>query len=99
MSASDWQDNKLIWSGTVVDRQKGQSIPLRQEIIRENSDRFSATYFVPDSSGGWKPVVDETCERTAPREARSPLISIKRNPFFPTKQATEIKTAHFNQIG
>lgn len=63
MSASDWQDNKLIWSGTVVDRQQGQSIPLREEIVRENSDRFKATYFVPDESGGWKPVVDETCAR------------------------------------
>lgn len=66
MSASDWQDNKLIWSGTVVDRKKGQSIPLRQEVVRESSDRFTATYFVPDESGDWKPVVDETCDRTAP---------------------------------
>ena len=40
MTASNWQDNKLIWSGTVVDREKEQSISLQQEIIRDNKDRF-----------------------------------------------------------
>lgn len=63
MTGSDWQDNKLVWSGTVIDREKGQSIPLRQEIIRDSSDRFTATYFVPDDEGNWQPIVDETCAR------------------------------------
>ena len=61
LTASDWQDDKLIWSGTVVD--KGQSIPLREEIIQDSSDRFTATYFIADKDSKWKPVVNETCDR------------------------------------
>ncbi|MGK7950599.1 MAG: hypothetical protein AB4368_17915 [Xenococcaceae cyanobacterium] len=61
LTASDWQDGKLIWSGTVVDR--GQSIPLREEIIQNSPNRFTATYFIADEEGNWKPVVDETCDR------------------------------------
>ena len=63
MTASDWQNNKLIWSGTVVDKEKGESIPLRQEIIQDSRDRFTATYFITDESGNWMPVVNETCDR------------------------------------
>lgn len=63
MTGSDWQDNKLVLSGTVVDKEKGQSIPLRQEIVRDGNDRFTATYFIPDDEGNWQPVVDETCAR------------------------------------
>lgn len=63
MTASDWQDDKLIWSGTVVDREKGQSILLRQEIVRDSQDRFTATYFISDAKDNWKPVVDESCNR------------------------------------
>ena len=63
LTASNWEDGKLIWSGTVVDRQKGGSIPLRQEIIRDSQDKFTATYFVPDEKDNWQPVVDETCNR------------------------------------
>lgn len=61
LSASDWQDGKLVWSGTIV--RKGQSTPLRQEIIQDSQDKFTATYFIPDASGEWTPVVDETCTR------------------------------------
>ena len=61
LSASDWQDGKLVWSGTIV--RKGQSTPLRQEIIQDSQDKFTATYFVPDALGGWTPVVNETCDR------------------------------------
>ncbi len=63
LTASDWQDGKLTWSGKVIDKSKGQSIPLREEIVQDSPDRFSATYFVPDDGGNWKPVVDETCDR------------------------------------
>ena len=61
LTALNWQDNKLIWSGTVVD--KGQSTPLREEIIKDSPDKFTATYFIPDEEGNWKPVVNETCDR------------------------------------
>ncbi|MEM8778866.1 MAG: DUF1579 family protein [Cyanobacteria bacterium P01_G01_bin.49] len=59
--ASDWQDGKLVWEGTVID--KGQLIPLRQEIIQDSQDQFSATYFISDDGAEWKPVVNETCDR------------------------------------
>ena len=62
LTASKWQNGKLIWSGTVVDRQKGGSIPLREEIVRDSQDRFTATYFVLNKNN-WQPVVDETCDR------------------------------------
>ena len=63
MTALDWQDGKLIWSGTVVDTERGGSIPLRQEIIQDSQDRFTATYFIPDENDSWQSVVDETCDR------------------------------------
>lgn len=61
LTASDWQEGKLIWMGTVIDQ--GESIPLRQEIIQDSPERFTATYFITDEEGNWKPVVDETCDR------------------------------------
>ena len=61
LTATDWQENTLIWEGTVSD--KGESIPLRQEIIRDSRDKFTATYFIPDDDGNWQPVVNETCDR------------------------------------
>ena len=61
LTATDWQDGILIWEGTVID--KGVSTPLREEIIRDSQDKFTATYFVTDDSGNWQPVVDETCDR------------------------------------
>ena len=61
LTATDWQDGILIWEGAVID--KGESIPLRQEIIRDSQDKFTATYFIPDDNGNWQPVVDETCDR------------------------------------
>lgn len=63
LTASNWRDNKLVWSGTVVDQDKGESIPLREEIVRDSQDRFTATYFIADEKDNWKPVVDETCDR------------------------------------
>ena len=60
LTATDWQENTLIWEGTVID--KGVSIPLRQEIIRDSQNKFTATYFVTDDNGNWQPVVDETCD-------------------------------------
>ncbi len=61
LTASSWQDGKLIWSGKVIDN--GKSILLREEIIQNSPERFTATYFIPDENGNWKPVVNETCDR------------------------------------
>lgn len=62
LSASNWQDGKLVWSGTIV--RQGQSTPLRQEIIQNNKDKFTATYFISNALEKWTPVVDETCDRS-----------------------------------
>ena len=62
LTASDWQDGKLVWSGIIT--RMGESIPLRQEITQDSADKFTATYFIPDNGGNWKPVVNETCART-----------------------------------
>ena len=61
MTADDWSNNKLVWTGTIV--RQGSSFPLRQEIVRDSEDKFSATYFVPDDNDRWNPVVDEACDR------------------------------------
>ena len=63
LTASDWQDNKLVWEGNII--RMGESTPLRQEIIRDSQNKFTATYFVPDEAGEWQPVVDETCDRSS----------------------------------
>lgn len=60
MTADDWSDNKLVWSGEIT--MKGVSQPLRQEIVRDSQDKFTATYFVSGEED-WTPVVDETCIR------------------------------------
>ncbi len=62
LTASDWQDGKLVWEGTIV--RMGQSTPLRQEIIQDSQDKFTAIYLIPDDGGKWQPVVNETCDRT-----------------------------------
>ena len=64
MTASDWQDEKLVWSGIIV--RKGQATPLRQEIIKNSPNKFTATYFFPDESDEWTPVVNESCDRFMP---------------------------------
>ncbi len=64
MTASDWKDGKLIWQGILF--RMGQSTPLRQEIIRNNQNKFTATYFIPDEANRWKPAVNETCNRIKP---------------------------------
>ena len=61
MTADDWSEDKLVWSGEIT--MKGVSQPLRQEIVRDRPDKFTATYFVPDEDNNWQPVVDETCTR------------------------------------
>ena len=61
MTADDWSDNKLVWSGEIT--MKGVSQPLRQEIVRDSPDKFTATYFV-SKDNNWQSVVDETCTRT-----------------------------------
>ena len=62
LTASDWQDDKLVWEGTIT--RMGESTPLRQEITQDSADKFTATYFIPDDGGNWKPVVNETCDRS-----------------------------------
>ena len=61
LTADNWQDGKLVWSGNIIT--KGQSTPLREEIIQDSQDKFTATYFVPNQQGKWTRVVDETCDR------------------------------------
>ena len=61
LTANNWQDGKLVWLGNIVT--KGQSTPLREEIIQDSRDKFTATYFVPNQQGKWTRVVDETCDR------------------------------------
>ena len=62
--AKDWQDNKLTWSGIMV--RKGQATPLREEIVKNSPNKFTATYFFPNNAGEWIPIVDETCDRLLP---------------------------------
>ncbi len=59
--AENWQDDKLIWSGIIV--RKGQATPLREEIVKNSPNKFTATYFFPNDTGEWIPVVDEACDR------------------------------------
>ena len=55
---------KFIWEGTLV--RMGQSMPIRETIVKENDDRFAATYFLRnDTDRDWQPVIYETCERQA----------------------------------
>ena len=61
MTASDWQNEKLVWEGFLF--RMGQSTPLRQEIVQNSQNKFTATYFIPDKVNGWKPAVNETCNR------------------------------------
>ena len=63
LTAQNWQNNKLIWSGIIV--RQGEATLLRQEIIKNSPDRFVATYFFTDDSKEWIPVVDESCDRVS----------------------------------
>lgn len=63
LTAEDWQNDKLVWSGTLI--RMGQATPLREEIVKDSDNKFTATYFVPGNNGEWTPVVDETCDRSA----------------------------------
>ncbi|MCC0178363.1 hypothetical protein I4641_15380 [Waterburya agarophytonicola K14] len=60
--AEDWQDDKLIWSGTIV--RKAQTTPLRTEIVKDSPDKFTATYFIPNETGEFIPLVNESCLRS-----------------------------------
>ncbi len=64
MTASDWQNGKLVWEGFLF--RMGQSTPLRQEIVQDSQNKFTATYFLPDKANRWKPAVNETCNRLKP---------------------------------
>lgn len=66
MTASDWQNGKLVWEGILF--RMGESKPLRQEIIQNSQNKFTATYFIPDKANRWKPAVNETCDRVKPKE-------------------------------
>ena len=62
LTASDWQNGKLVWLGTIV--KQGSFLPLREEIIQNSPDKFTATYFIPDEViNRWKPLVNKTCNR------------------------------------
>lgn len=61
LTASDWRDGKLVWEGNIV--RMGQSTPLRQEIVKDSQDKFTATYFIRDNASRWKAAVNETCIR------------------------------------
>ena len=61
MTADDWSDDKLVWSGEIT--MEGVTQPLRQEIVRDSQDKFTAVYFVTGENDSWQPVVDETCIR------------------------------------
>ncbi|MEM7726567.1 MAG: hypothetical protein AAF208_09365 [Cyanobacteria bacterium P01_A01_bin.45] len=61
MTASDWKDKKLVWEGTLVRMEK--STPLRQEMIQNSQNKFTATYFISDYAGKCKPIVNEICDR------------------------------------
>ncbi len=62
MTTSDWKDGKLVWEG-ILFRMGNYSTPLRQEVVRENQNRFTATYLIPDKEKRWKAAVNETCFR------------------------------------
>lgn len=64
LTAQDWQDNKLTWSGVII--RKGEASLLRQEIVKSSPNRFVATYFFPNKSKEWIPVVNESCDRLIP---------------------------------
>lgn len=61
MTASNWQNGKLVWEGTIVTM--GKSKPLRQEIVQNSPDKFTATYFITDKANRWKAAINETCNR------------------------------------
>ena len=61
LTADDWQNNQLVWTGTII--KQGELTPLRQTIIQDSPDKFTTTYFVTDKEGNWIHLVDETCDR------------------------------------
>lgn len=61
MTATDWKDGKLIWEGILF--RMGTSTPLRQEIVQNSPDKFTATYFITDKANRWKAAINETCNR------------------------------------
>ena len=63
LSAEDWQNEKLVWQGTIT--MKGKSTPLKEEIVRDSQDSFTATYFIRGEENNWLPVVNESCDRKA----------------------------------
>lgn len=64
LTADDWQNNQLVWTGSII--REGKLSPIRQVTIQDSPDKFTTTYFFPSDSNSWIPVVDETCDRTKP---------------------------------
>lgn len=62
MTASDWENNQLVWTGSLI--RKGELSPLRQIMAQDSPDKFTTTYLVLGDSDNWIPIVDETCDRT-----------------------------------
>lgn len=60
-TADNWQENKLIWQGSVLDG--GQIRSIKQEVVREGENMFTSTYSILDEGGEWQPVVKESCDR------------------------------------
>ena len=72
LTAQDWQDNKLTWSGIIV--RQGKATLLRQEIVKNSPNRFVATYFFPNESKEWIPIVNESCDRILSKTSVKPLM-------------------------
>jgi hypothetical protein len=62
MTSWGWESEQFVWEGSLV--KMGESIPIRQIIIKESDDRFAATYFIRnEANDGWQRVIRETCDR------------------------------------
>ena len=61
LTADDWSDDKLVWSGKIT--MKGVARALRQEIVRDSQNEFTVIYFIADENDNWQPIVDEACIR------------------------------------
>lgn len=64
VTADDWQNNQLVWTGSII--RKGKLSSIRQITVQDSPNKFTTTYFFPSESAKWLPVVNETCDRTKP---------------------------------
>ncbi|MEM9539311.1 MAG: hypothetical protein AAGA60_07340 [Cyanobacteria bacterium P01_E01_bin.42] len=57
-----WENEQFVWEGSLI--RMGDSIPIRQVIVKKNNDSFAATYFIRnEANNGWQGVIQETCDR------------------------------------